>query len=190
VSRPISSHCLVVESALYLPEWKYRSSATGKRINILVRGSESFDFQLGLIKKSTIQVMYLEMDDSDNAVPILALHYDFEDPVLPAHPCFHVQFGVSDVTSEECRSIGLRASIRGPREPFYPSIRIPTPHMCLSGVLVGIAADHLPNAFANNFIGTVRSNPLKDFVTSCAVLAENHTGHGGHQWHPHLWYQV
>lgn len=189
ISKNTSADCLVVESSLFLPNWKYRSSATGKRINILVRGNEFFNFDSGFIK-STIQVMYLEIDVKRDAVPLLGLHYDFEEAVLPAHPCFHVQFGVSDVSSEECRAIGLHASILPPKEPFYPSIRIPTPHMSLSGVLVGIAADHLSNRCATEFMVAVRSNNLRHFGTSCGLLESNYSNHGGHQWHPHLWYST
>lgn len=189
VSRITKEKLLMVTSNLYLPDWKYRSSATTKRINIFIRGAEVFDFISGLIVKSTIQVMYLEIAD-ELATPLLALHYDFEEPVLPGHPCFHVQMGVTDVSPQECREVGLRAAIMEPSTPCYPSIRIATPHMSLGAVLTGIAADHLPTAFSKQFITQVRTNFLKDCECSCLVLSENIASHGGANWHSHHWYDV
>lgn len=189
ISKALEAQSVEVKTGLYLPSWQYRAAGTGKNINIFIRGLEVFACKTAYMTKSTIQVMYLEIDQ-DDAVPLLALHYDFAEPVLAAHPCFHVQFGVTDVEPQECKAIGLHATIQKPHAPFYPSVRIPTPHMSLGSVLIGIAADHLKPPFSEQFINNVRDNLLKDCETSCPLLTTNLDHHGGHQWHSHHWYDV
>jgi hypothetical protein len=178
---------IFVNSLLWMPNWKYRSAATGKQIGILIRSVEKYSGSAGEMVKSTVQVTYLEPNGKEWNI-LIALHYDFESPPQAQHPIFHLQLGESTFTQDELQRVGIRTVLNRPKAVHYGGIRIPTAHMSLSAVLVGIAADHLKVTEYGNFLADLRKNQLIKWAVSCNPIPINHRTHSGNLFHCHHWY--
>src|SRR5262249_6760231 len=137
------------------------------------------------IIKSTLQVSYFSIK-KDRATPLLSLHYDYELPIRPAHPVFHVQLGESNISVTEYNQLGFKKTIEDSKVPLYGHLRIPTAHMNLGSVLLGLVADHLPNASFNTFLRHVRGNQVSRWSAACLSL-KNSLSRGTY-FHSHHWY--
>jgi hypothetical protein len=176
----------VIGFLICLSNWQYKAASPAERIEILLRSREIYSRDDGRMAKSTVQVMYLELKDQD-AFPLLALHYDFELPVKTAHPVFHAQMGQSTFDKAELEQVGFRATIKNRRTRIHSSVRIPTPCMNFSSVLLGLAADHLPPAVFARILTLVRSSDLAHWDADCGALKTSLDARGGYL-PSHHWY--
>ena len=186
-TKSSSASQLEVTSTICLTDWQYKSASNQKSVTILINSLEEYDCDAEEMKKSTVQVTYFE-DNTDIATPMLALHYDFEAPAKPQHPIFHVQLGESKISNDLMNSVGFRRTINSPQALHYSAIRIPTAHMCLSSVLLSLAADHLKATVYTQILDTVRKNEVIKWVSCCAPLPANQTNYPGNLYHSHQWY--
>lgn len=162
---------IVIDALCHFPEWRYKPSLASGRIQILVQSREIYLRAEDQISRSNVQVLYLQPSTKDTARSLLALHYDFELPVLRAHPVFHAQFGTGNFPPEKLRAIGFRSTIMPPpKETLYSCVRIPTPCMNFASVLVGLAADHLAPEVFEQILKLVRASPLARWEAECTSL--------------------
>lgn len=177
---------VVIESHLYMPNWRSRGKAPSDQVHILINSLETYTLATSSISKSSVQVMYSKAV-GNNANPLLALHYDYQADVQAAHPLFHAQFGMGDFTSPNFESMGFRFTVtRPPKGVVYSSVRIPTPNMNLISVLLGLAADHLDPKFFNQFLKLVKDSPLTKWNAQCDTLDASLQGGGrlpSHHWY-------
>ena len=96
------------------------------------------------IKRSQVELAYIAHDMETNVSSLLlALHYDFSvqdktgDPD-EVHPIFHAQLTHSPIQLDPT----LKAkNVDVSRMKGIPAVRLPTAHMSLPSVLLGVAAD-------------------------------------------------
>ncbi len=186
VIRRETPQIVTVNSLIYLRTWPYKSSSGRKQVDIIVRGYERFTCAQDEITKSTIQVLYFDVK-AGKASPLLGLHYDFETPVQAAHPVFHAQLGLTEITPQERKELSFRWEIQNPVVPLYRNARIPTPHMNLGSVLLALVADHLPSSFYQSFLQHIRQNQATRWNAACSSLRSSLAQHGGYL-HSHHWY--
>jgi hypothetical protein len=177
---------VVIESHLYMPNWRSRGSAPSDQVHILINSLESYTLATSSISKSSVQVMYSKTV-GNNASPLLALHYDYQADVQAAHPLFHAQFGMGDFSNPNFAAMGFRFTVtKPPKGLVYSSVRIPTPNMNLISVLLGLAADHLDPKFFNQFLKLVKESPLTKWNAQCDTL--DASLRGGDRLPSHHWY--
>lgn len=164
-----SSTEIVVRSLLLLSEWKYKVTTRHKTISILIRAKEHYAKKSASMTKSTVQVMYLEIQGNE-ATPLLAVHYDFETPPQDAHPIFHAQLGTSNFSDEELKELNFNVKIQPTKANLYSNVRIPTPCMNLSSVLLGLAADHLEPVFYGKVLKAIAGCELVSWPSECSAL--------------------
>lgn len=177
---------VVIESHLYMPNWRSRGGAPSDQIHILINSLETYTLATSSISRSSVQVMYSKTVGT-KASPMLALHYDYQADVQAAHPLFHAQFGMGDFSSPNFGAMGFRFTLaKPPKELVYSSVRIPTPNMNLISVLLGLAADHLDPKFFNQFLKLVKESPLTKWNAQCEAL--DASLEGGDRLPSHHWY--
>lgn len=177
---------VVIESHLYMPNWRLRGSAPSDQVHILINSLETYTLAASSISKSSVQVMYSKTV-GNNANPLLALHYDYQADVQAAHPLFHAQFGIGDFSSPNFQTMGFRFEVtKPPTGIVYSSVRIPTPNMNLISVLLGLAADHLDPKFFNQFLKLVKESPLTKWNAQCDLL--DASLRSGDRLPSHHWY--
>jgi len=177
---------VVIESHLYMPNWRSRGSAPSDRIHILINSLETYHLASDSISKSSVQVMYSKTV-GNSANPLLALHYDYQADVQPAHPLFHAQFGMGDFSNPDFQTIGFRFTVeKAPKGALYSSVRIPTPNMNLISVLLGLAADHIDPKFFSKFLSLVKDSSLTQWNAQCPAL--NASLQNGERLPSHHWY--
>jgi hypothetical protein len=140
-----------IDSLFYLPELRFRGADTSEKVDVLVRANETVSFDWRAIESSRVTIAYLEV--KQEGVQLLqSIHYDFEGKIQRAHPWFHAQLGVDYFDPQERKRVGCRHDISRDYCRPVKSLRIATAHMGLSGVLLGLAADHLNNSTFDIFI--------------------------------------
>jgi hypothetical protein len=112
------------------------------------------------IRQSTIELAYVAYDmDSEKLDLRLALHFDFKvkESGEPdeKHPIFHAQ-----LTHKPMGLAGtLQArNVNSSRMKGLPIVRLPTAHMTLPSVLLGVAADHFLPVEFSNLLGWMRDD--------------------------------
>ncbi|HEV2247245.1 MAG TPA: hypothetical protein VGW37_11390 [Terriglobia bacterium] len=186
-SRPAENKTVQVKALIYLKDWKYRASSNrDKPVDILVQSVETFSCDLNSMIKSTVQVMYFQIEGL-NANPILAVHYDFAHPIAEAHPVFHAQLGATKFEENDIKAVDFRRQIQPLEAPHCGNLKIPTAYMNLGSVLLGLAADHLPRRFFDEFLGELRKNKGTLWNASCDGLQSSLRARGGFL-HSHHWY--
>ena len=186
-SRPSENRTVHVRALIYLKGWNYKASATrDKLVDILVQSNETFSCDLDAMTKSTVQVMYFLIEGHE-AKPLLAVHYDFAHPVTEAHPVFHAQLGATKFETSDIKAVDFRRQIQPLEAPHCGNLRIPTAYMNLGSVLLGIAADHLPRRFFDEFLGELRKNQGTVWNASCDDIRLSLRDRGGFL-HSHHWY--
>ena len=185
-SVPVVTH---VTSLLYLRDWPVKSTTTrGKVVDILVKGAESYKLDEEIITQSIVKVQYFSIE-KDVATPLIGVHYDFNGVAQPAHPIFHAQLAqLEDFAAGDLDSVGFRRKIGGREIKLLSTVKLPTPHMGLCSVLLGLTADHLPSKAFNLFLGGVRKNKSINWNAPCAHLREGIKKSGGYP-HSHYWYE-
>jgi hypothetical protein len=174
-----------VESLIYLKDWPYKVVSDAKHVDIVVKSREVFSCDLGCMTESKVKVTYFQTQ-SGTAIPLLAVHYDFDVQQQSAHPIFHAQLGVADFDQVEIDKVGFRKAIQKAETSHYGNLRIPTAYMNLASVLLGIIADHMPGKYFNGFLSELRRNVGVTWNARCTGL-ETSLGNGG--WlHSHHWY--
>lgn len=136
-----------LDATIHLPEWPASSGRRRHRpLDILVRARERFALNNpSTILESTINVTYWEVDRTKKIAKALStIHYDYDRAPRQGHPVYHCH--CSDHPASDGR---LPASWQFAPQPklaktHFP-FRIPTPHMGLCSVLIGLVADHLPD---------------------------------------------
>ena len=132
-------------------------------LEIFVSPKELYCVDKGVNKiiKTTTEVGYVHTDAvSSKARLLLGLHYDYDVKLNgepePGHPTYHVQitnklitltgfFAGLDIDVASCSNV--------------PFLRVPTAHMSLTSILLGIAADCFKSEDFKAFIDSVRKKP-------------------------------
>lgn len=148
-----------VSGFYYLKEWPQNSGSkrAQKKLDILVRSFEVYETGSLKLTKSVIQIMYFNAS-SDEAIPSLGLHYDYEYRAGAAHPIFHAQFGSSTFTSDELKDVKFSRTIQEWKD--LVRVRIPTVHIGLPAAFLSLFADHLPHERFVGFLRYARSHQL------------------------------
>jgi hypothetical protein len=175
-----------VEALLYLQEWPWRPSSTKKSLDILVKVEEEFSDTSERIKNANVRVAYYTVK-TDEATPVLQIHYDFDDPVKSAHPVFHAQFGEITWKQAELNELGFNRKVKAVKLPAFHKHRIPTAFMGYGPILLALAADHLDSASYATFLAVVRKNKSIEWSAVCDPLEKSIKKHGGYL-HSHHWY--
>ncbi len=166
----------IVESLLYLKDCPYGTVKKRKKLDIVLTSSETITWDRRVVR-SSVKVQYFSVRDNE-AVLLLGLHYDYDNPALNAHPYFHVQIGKSNMTCEQLKEIKFRHTYVEEPDTFPGGIRIPTVHMGLCSTLLKIAADHFPATQFSNFRNVARSKkPFSEF--ECEIGANTLAGSPG-----------
>jgi hypothetical protein len=123
---------------IYLQDWPEQPESS-KKIDILVDGYELINVRKLKIIKSTVAVNYLDNSKriKHTLGPLESIHYDYEETPQVGHPIFHAQLSTGLINSFRSFQIdppNLDRRLKG--------IRIPTAHMSLITVLIGLIADH------------------------------------------------
>jgi hypothetical protein len=187
ITDPESADAIAVKTVLYFPKWKYKSNSTKKSraLDILVSAQDSYDCKKSHIVASTARIAYLDPVSDKEALTLLSLHYDFENPPKPAHPVFHAQLGELKL-EDEIKSLRIEHEIRPPTVDLYGNARIPTPHMSICSVLIALAADHLPNDKFEDFLKKVKTCYVVKLESKCNALRKSLGSCGN--LHSHHWY--
>jgi hypothetical protein len=178
---------VTINFLMYLKNWPEKRVKQGtKKIHILLSGIEKYSIQQEVATHCDIGVSYLE-DAPKNAVrPFVQIHYDYERLVQPGHPVFHAQFGGKEIPPSELQLVGLRQVLLPSEKKGFSSIRIPTPHMSLASVCLGLAADHMEDKHYRNFLKFVRECDVVGWGIASAPLMENLKKSGSvrsHHWY-------
>jgi len=168
----------MISSLFYLPNLRFRGADTSEKIDVLVRSNEMVSSDWCMTESSRVTISYLEVAQ-EGAQLLQCIHYDFEGKVQPAHPWFHAQLGVDCFEPQERKRVGCRFDILKDLCRPVKSLRIATAHMGLSGVLLGLAADHLKNSTFDTFIKKAKEKAT-DFpparFTSMQKRLQKHPG--------------
>ena len=136
----------MLDAVIHLPEWPASSGKSKHRmLHILVHARERFGTSRPhQIVESKIRVTYLRVNSELIATALSTIRYDYDQELRPAHPLYHFHCS-SDPISEDHfpSSVRYKTLERQSAESCYP-FRVPTPHMGLCSVLIGLVADHLP----------------------------------------------
>lgn len=143
----------------YLKEWPYSSGSkkASKKLDILIRSTEVYEKDTLRLVKSIIQIMYFNAH-TEEAIPSLGLHYDYEYNIGAAHPIFHAQLGSSTFTGEELAMVKFERVIQEWKD--LVRVRIPTVHIGFPAAILSLFADHLPHDKFNTFLSFARTQHL------------------------------
>ena len=124
--------------------------------------------QISKVLKTTTEVGYVfQPKNAPRASLILGMHYDYDvsgtgDP-LERHPTYHVHITKNLMVLTDILR-GLKIDVTSCAN--IPFVRLPTAHMSLASVLLGIAADCFKNVEFETFIKAVRKkDPCGLFYT-------------------------
>lgn len=143
----------------YLKEWPYSSGSrkASKKLDILIRSTEVYEKDTMRLVKSTVQIMYFNAH-TEEAVPALGLHYDYEYKIGAAHPIFHAQLGSSRFSLEELAMVKFERVIQEWKD--LVRVRIPTVHVGFPAAILSLFADHLPHDKFNTFLSFAKTQHL------------------------------
>ncbi len=140
-----------LKEPIFLKDWPQRPGSGKFPLQIVINSCEEVSFPKLKILNSTVGVDYYELGrNGDNVSMNLleSLHYDYKDPADAGHPLFHAQLSNRPINEGVLlrSELSKRYSIRlGSLSGRLKNIRIPTAHMGLASVLVGLMADHSPS---------------------------------------------
>lgn len=148
-SKQEDDHILItLKEPIHLIEWP-QNATSKKKVHILIEGIEKIAMPSKQIIHSTVKVNYFEVIGPPvkmQMTPLESIHYDYEEPPRTAHPLFHAQLSNDLIDGVQKRAESLRnynfdkSALTG----RLRGIRIPTAHMSIVSVLVGLIADHYP----------------------------------------------
>lgn len=149
VSNPVQNNILIsFKEPIHLIDWP-QTATSKKKVNILIDGEEKIAVSSKHIIKSTVRVNYFEMISppaKKRMTPLESIHYDYEEPPMNAHPLFHAQLSNDLIDGFQNKTEFLR-NYNFDKDALsgrLKGIRIPTAHMSIVSVLVGLVADHYP----------------------------------------------
>jgi hypothetical protein len=175
-----------VEARLYLPNWPWRPGSKKRNLDILVRVDEEFSATSERISAASVRVAYF-LPRKNEAVPVLQIHYDFQNPIQQAHPIFHAQLGQINWQDGELVELGFERNIKKRKPSDFHNHRIPTAFMGYGPILLGLAADHLDHSYYSAFLTELRRNKSSAWGAMCDQLQKSLGKHGGYL-HSHHWY--
>jgi hypothetical protein len=170
---------------LLLSNWPYKKEV-GKELDIFLTSNETFSFETNEVIKSNVGLKYLKNNKDQTVHPLLDIHYDYEKDVKSAHPVFHVQLGAVEISSAAKEQVHFRKTIPKSDHLLYSNVRIPTPYMNITSVLLSLAADHLSFENYQMFLGSVRESEAVKWKVACSPLGESLQKDGN--VHSHIWY--
>jgi len=188
---------LELDTVVHLIRWPESSQnvipgAKHRTLDILVHAQERLSSGRPYrILESKIKVTYLRVDAQQHATPLSTVRYDYDREPRPGHPIYHFHCD-NDPISEDlfppsCRYEKLEKQVEGPCFPF----RIPTPHMCLCNVLIGLVADHLPSENFRGLWEVIRNEGWIPPSTERCELWSLGCANGGprilHNWQWYFW---
>ncbi|UVK87449.1 hypothetical protein LOY52_21705 [Pseudomonas sp. B21-051] len=143
----------------YLKEWPYSSGSkkASKKLDILIRSTEIYEKDTLRLVKSTVQIMYFNAH-TEEAVPTLGLHYDYEYKIGAAHPIFHAQLGSSSFSVQELADVKFDRVIQEWKD--LVRVRIPTVHVGFPAAILSLFADHLPHDNFATFLSFAKTQHL------------------------------
>ena len=184
-----------LETVIHLFEWpeSSRSTAPGAKrrfLHILVHARERFSAMKPYrIVESKIKVTYLRVDTQQIATPLSTVHYDYDQDLRPGHPVYHFHCS-SDPISEDLFPPSFRYKTLNPQSTgwCFP-FRVPTPHMCLCSVLIGLVADHLPPVqFKKLWTAIKEKGWIPPLAQRCELWSLGQAGADPRALHSWQWY--
>jgi hypothetical protein len=175
-----------VEARLYLQDWPWRPNSNKRNLDILVRVDEEFSPDSARIKAASARLAYF-VTRGKEAVPVLQIHYDFQETPQPAHPIFHAQLGQVNWNESELAELEFERRIKGGKVSDFHNHRIPTAFMGYGPVLLALTADHLDSAYYGSFLSDLRANRSAGWSAICDQLQKSLDKRGGYL-HSHHWY--
>lgn len=152
---------LALSEPIHLQNWPENSASKTKKIDILIKGTEYIDATTNFVVKSNVSVNYFDASkrDINILIPLESIHYDYEEPCEAGHPIFHAQLSAALIKEkfDSFNRFQVKDDHMGSR---LKGIRIPTAHMSLVTVLIGLVADHSPRK--KN--GTAESAPVLEAI--------------------------
>jgi hypothetical protein len=144
-SRIIGKKYLIsLNEPIYLQGWPENSASIKKKIDILVDGFELIESG-SVIVRSNVAVNYFDTGQklSKNVLkPLQSIHYDYSEPQV-GHPHFHAQLSEGLIKEKDKSEAFKRYRLDPPNlDDRLKGMRIPTSHVSLISVLVGLIADH------------------------------------------------
>ncbi len=183
VCKSVGQNKVEVSFLLRLPNWPFRNGSK-KTVDIVLMSSEVFDCNSKKSISSKVKIKFLNSSQAKKIIPVLDLHYDYEDK--EAHPIFHAQFGTIDMNEVQLKELNFDSKLEKAEQDFYSSLRIPTPYMNITSVLLSLAADHLKPTSYKIFLKGVRDSHVIKWDVTCNKL-ETHLKAQGNV-HSHGWY--
>jgi hypothetical protein len=191
------AHEAKLDAIIYLPEWPVSSRRTDSRpkpreIDILVHARERFTLSTPhRILESKIKVTYWRVDASRKiAEPLSTVHYDYDYEPRPGHPVYHSQCS-NDPVSDGPFSLSWQYAPEPRIQISCFPFRVPTPHMCLCSVLIGLVADHLPSEQFKSLWETIKSKgwapPLAKHCELWSLGCANTDARILHNWQWYFW---
>jgi len=140
-----------LDAMIHLPKWPEQAKIDGtqrhrREIDILVHARERFSVaKPHVIEESKVTVSYFRtVSNPPTATHLSTVRYDYDLPLRPSHPLFHFHCCRETVPQPNAAILeSWRFEItQNANEGQYP-FRVPTPHMSLCSVLLGLVAEHL-----------------------------------------------
>ena len=186
----------MLDAVIHLPGWPESppnpdSGATRRKLDILVHARERFSCtKPHQILESKIQVTYFRIDAQQCACPLSTCHYDYDREPRPGHPVYHFHCSNDPVSQRSLPRSWQYTLGPEPERSCFP-FRVPTPHMCLRSVLIGLVADHLPCEQFKSLWETIKSNewtpPLAKHCDLWSLDYANTVPRVLHNWQWYFW---
>ena len=176
-----------LDTTVHLPEWPARRLDSAS-IDILVHARETFSLERPpKILASTVKVTYWHVDGKEKtAEPLSTIHYDYGRTPVAGHPIYHSQCCVDPISDTPLPPSWKYTPAPTTGRRFYP-FRVPTPHMCLCGVLVGLVADHLPWDHLRKLLDAIKKNGWVPPLAAHCRLWNLSRGEAIHNWQWYFW---
>jgi len=187
----------VLDATIHLPQWP-ASSRRGdsqpklRELDILVRARERFTLSTPhRILGSNIKVTYWKIDAERKIAEVLStVHYDYDNEPHQGHPIYHSQCS-KDPVSDGRMPASWQYTRSTPTGTWCFPFRVPTPHMCLCSVLIGLVADHLPSDNFKNLWEAIKNKewtpPLAEHCELWSFGCVNTDPRILHNWQWYFW---
>jgi hypothetical protein len=115
------------------------------------------------------------------------MHYDFHRGQGPRHPFFHVQIGPVNFDAEQLKLLRVDQASVTPAGDTLHGVRIPTPLIGLSGLLLSLAADYWDEARFAGFLATLKTSKVLQLPADCMDLRSS-LMESDNSMHSYHWY--
>ncbi len=186
-----------LDAVIHLIGWPNPFPNTGvamspRGLDILVHARERFGSEKPpKVFQSNIKVTYFRVGAVDNiAEPLSTIRYDYDRRPLVGHPVYHSQCSNDPVIAARLPRSWRYAMGECKGKTCFP-FRVPTPHMCLCNVLIGLVADLLPSEHFKNLWDAIKSKgwvpPLAEHCDLWDLLSPNTYPRVLHNWQWYFW---